>query len=49
MSIPDVHQWENLPFPRSLPQFQKLFPNDGLYSGKWHHATVSEAAADQWA
>jgi hypothetical protein len=24
----DVHQWENLPFPRSLPQFQKLFPGD---------------------
>lgn len=79
-SIPDVHQWENLPFPRSLPQFQKLFPDDaacarylefafrfnrrfypfngfrsllgigangesptydGLYSGKWKHATVS--------
>ena len=27
-SIPDVHRWENLPFPRSLPQFQKLFPNN---------------------
>ena len=24
----DIHQWEKLPFPKSLPQFQKLFPND---------------------
>ena len=24
----DIHQWENLPFPRSLPQFQKLFPDN---------------------
>jgi hypothetical protein len=24
----DVLQWEHLPFPRSLPQFQKLFPNN---------------------
>jgi transposase-like protein len=27
-SLPDVHKWENLPFPKSLPQFQKLFPNN---------------------
>jgi transposase-like protein len=26
--IPDVHKWENLPFPKSLPQFQKLFPDN---------------------
>ncbi len=24
----DVHQWENLGFPKSLPSFQKLFPDD---------------------
>jgi hypothetical protein len=40
MSIPDVHQWENLPFPTSLPSFQKLFPNDAacaryLEGAKW--------------
>jgi hypothetical protein len=23
-----VLQWEHLPFPKSLPQFQKLFPDD---------------------
>src|ERR1700691_600656 len=39
-TIPDVHRWENLPFPRSLPQFQKLFPNDvacarWLEGAKW--------------
>jgi transposase-like protein len=27
-AVPDVLQWEHLPFPKSLPQFQKLFPND---------------------
>jgi len=36
----DVLQWEHLPFPRSLPQFQKLFPDDAacaryLESAKW--------------
>ena len=39
-AIPDVHKWENLPFPKSLPQFQKLFPNDDacaryLEGAKW--------------
>ena len=24
----DVFKWEHLPFPKSLPQFQKLFPNN---------------------
>lgn len=24
----DVLKWEHLPFPKSLPQFQKLFPDD---------------------
>ena len=38
--IPDVHKWENLPFPKSLPGFQKLFPNDDacaryLEGAKW--------------
>lgn len=36
----DVLQWEHLPFPKSLPQFQKLFPNDEacaryLEGAKW--------------
>jgi hypothetical protein len=36
----DVLQWEHLPFPKSLPQFQKLFPDDAacarwLESAKW--------------
>ena len=26
--IHDIHKWEHLPFPKSLPQFQKLFPNN---------------------
>jgi ISXO2-like transposase domain/Transposase zinc-ribbon domain len=40
MPIPDIHQWEHLPFPKSLPQFQKLFPDDAacarwLEGAKW--------------
>ena len=36
----DIHQWEHLPFPNSLPQFQKLFPDDAacaryLEGAKW--------------
>ena len=36
----DVHQWENLGFPKSLPSFQKLFPDDAaciryLEGAKW--------------
>ena len=36
----DIHQWEHLPFPRALPQFQKLFPDDAacarwLEGAKW--------------
>jgi hypothetical protein len=36
----DVLQWEHLPFPRALPQFQRLFPDDAacaryLESAKW--------------
>jgi transposase-like protein len=36
----DVLQWEHLPFPPSLPQFQRLFPDDAacarwLESAKW--------------
>jgi hypothetical protein len=39
-SIPDIHKWEHLPFPKSLPQFQKLFPDDAacarwLEGAKW--------------
>lgn len=25
----DVLQWEHLPFPKSLRDFQRLFPDDG--------------------
>jgi ISXO2-like transposase domain/Transposase zinc-ribbon domain len=36
----DIHQWEHLPFPKSLPQFQRLFPDDAecarwLEGAKW--------------
>jgi len=36
----DVLQWEHLPFPKSLPQFQKLFPDDAacaryMEGAKW--------------
>ncbi len=36
----DILQWEYLPFPKSLPQFQKLFPDDTacarwLEGAKW--------------
>lgn len=36
----DVLQWEHLPFPKSLPQFQRLFPDDAacarwLESAPW--------------
>ena len=39
-TTPDIHQWEHLPFPGSLPQFQNLFPNDDactrwLEGAKW--------------
>jgi len=30
----DIFQWENQPFPRTLPQFQKLFPDDAACA-KW--------------
>jgi transposase-like protein len=38
--IQDIHKWEHLPFPKSLPQFQKLFPDDAacaryLEGAKW--------------
>ena len=36
----DIFQWENLPFPRSLPEFQKIFPDNAacaryLEGAKW--------------
>jgi len=39
-AIPDVHQWEHLPFPKSLKDFQRLFPDDAacarwLEGAKW--------------
>ena len=38
--VHDIHKWEKLPFPKSLPQFQKLFPDDAacaryLEGAKW--------------
>ena len=38
--VHDIHKWERLPFPKSLPQFQKLFPDDAacaryLEGAKW--------------
>ena len=33
----DVLQWEHLPFPQSLPQFQRLFP-DAAACGRWLEA-----------
>jgi ISXO2-like transposase domain/Transposase zinc-ribbon domain len=37
---PDVHDWEHLPFPKALPDFQRLFPDDAacaryLEGAKW--------------
>jgi hypothetical protein len=42
---PDVHLHANLPFPKSLPQFQRLFPDDAacaryLESLRWGHGFV---------
>ena len=36
----DIHDWAHLPFPKSLPEFQKLFPDDAacgayLEAAKW--------------
>ena len=31
--VHDIHQWEGLPFPKSLPEFQKLFPDDAACAG----------------
>jgi hypothetical protein len=38
--VHDIHKWEHLPFPKSLPQFQKLFPDNAacaryLEGAKW--------------
>ena len=38
--IGDVHEWEHLGFPKSLPDFQRLFPDDAacatyLEGAKW--------------
>ena len=30
----DVLQWEHLPFPKSLRDFQKLFPDDAADDGE---------------
>ena len=36
----DIHDWAHLPFPKTLPEFQKLFPDDAacasyLEAAKW--------------
>jgi hypothetical protein len=41
----DIHQREELVFPKSLPEFQKLFPDDAacaawLETAKWPHGFV---------
>ncbi|MDE2105547.1 MAG: hypothetical protein KGL39_50440 [Patescibacteria group bacterium] len=45
---PDIFLHAELPFPKSLPQFQRLFPDDAacatyreLYDGDWQHPTAS--------
>ena len=45
MSYPDVLSREDLPFPSSLPEFQRLFPNDAacaayLEAIRWQHGFV---------
>ena len=41
----EVQQWEHLPFPKSLRDFQRLFPEgqlaasaDGIYESGWNEA-----------
>ena len=34
---PDIHQHASLPFPKSLPEFQRLFP-DHAYPVKTHRS-----------
>jgi len=43
--IADIHQRGALPFPKSLPQFQKLFPDDAACAAyleriRWEHGFV---------
>lgn len=38
MITPDVLQWEHLPFPKSLRDFQRLFPDDNACAQWLEHA-----------
>lgn len=47
--VPDIEQHSCLPFPKSLPEFQRLFPNDAAcatYLEKIHHACAQSARAE---
>jgi transposase-like protein len=51
MSPPDTHQHSDLPFPTSLPQFQRLFPNDEacakyLENIRWDQGFTCEHCGD---
>lgn len=37
----DVLEWEDLPFPRSLPEFQRLFPDESACAAYLEHARWS--------
>jgi transposase-like protein len=52
MNPPDTHQHTDLPFPTSLPQFQKLFPNDNacakyLENIRWDQGFTCEHCGDR--
>jgi hypothetical protein len=52
MSPPDTHQHSDLPFPTSLPQFQRLFPNDDacakyLENIRWDQGFACEHCGDR--
>ena len=49
---PDIHQRSDLPFPTSLPQFQRLFPNDEacakyLENIRWDQGFTCEHCGDR--
>lgn len=51
-AIHDIHQWENLSFPRSLPEFQRQFPDNAacaryLEGAKWSKGFIPLRRA-QW-
>jgi len=40
----DVLQWEHLPFPKSLRDFQRLFPDDDACARYGANATIAKLA-----